>query len=47
MKKYTIVVECMETYEVIANSAEEACDKANEMIGKVDHTIYVEDEEEI
>ena len=47
MKKYVITVECIETYEVIANTEEEACDKANEMFEKADHTIYIEGEEEI
>ena len=46
MKKYIITVECIETYEVVANSEEEACEKADEMFEKADHTIYVEDEEE-
>ena len=47
MKKYVITVECIETYEIIANSAEEACDKADEMFEKADHSIYIEDEKEI
>jgi sugar-specific transcriptional regulator TrmB len=47
MKEYTITVECIETYEVIANSEEEACDKADEMFEKADHTIYIENEEEV
>jgi len=46
MKKYTIIVECVETYEIIANSEDEACKKADEMFKKTDHTIYIEDEEE-
>ena len=46
MKKYVITVECIETYEIMANSEEEACEKADEMFEKADHTIYVEDEEE-
>lgn len=46
MKKYIITVECIETYEIMANSEEEACDKADEMFEKADHTIYIEDEEE-
>ena len=46
MKKYIITVECIETYEIMANSEDEACDKADEMFEKADHTIYVEDEEE-
>lgn len=47
MKKYTITVECIETYEIIANSEEEAYDKADEMFEKADHSLYLENEEEI
>ena len=46
MKKYIITVECIETYEIMANSADEACEKADEMFKKAEPTIYVEDEEE-
>jgi len=46
MKKYIITVECIETYEIMANNEDEACDKADEMFKKADHTIYIEDEEE-
>jgi hypothetical protein len=47
MKKYTITVECIETYEVIAETEEQAYDKADEMFEKADHTLYLENEEEV
>ena len=47
MKKYTITVECIETYEIIANSEEEAYDKADEMFKEADHSLYLENEEEM
>ena len=47
MKKFTITVECMETYEVIAETEEEAYDKADEMFEKAEHSLYLEDVREI
>lgn len=47
MKKYTITIEQIETYEIIANNEEEACEKAEEMFKKAECTIYIEDEEEM
>lgn len=47
MKKYTITIECVRTYEIIANSEEEATDKAIEKFEEADLEIYIENEEEI
>lgn len=46
MKKYTITIECVRTYEIIANNEEEAIDKAEEKFEEADHYIYIENEEE-
>jgi hypothetical protein len=47
MKKYTITVEKIETYEIIAEDEEVACDKAEEMFDKAEATYYVENKDEI
>lgn len=47
MKKFTITVEKIETYDIIAEDEDLAVDKAEEMFDKAEATYYIENEEEI
>ena len=46
MKKFTITVEKIETYDIIAEDEDLAVDKAEEMFDKAEATYYIENEEE-
>jgi hypothetical protein len=47
MKVFSITVEKIETYEVVAEDEEMALDKAEEMFDKAEATYYIEDEVEM
>lgn len=47
MKRYTITIECIRTYEINADNEAEALDIAEEKFEEADRTIYIEREEEI